>query len=136
MINIFDAINTLQLDYLNIFSNFLNDCETFLNSSIGLLLIMCGDIELNPGPKMKFLNFCHVNIRSLSRSKLLALQTHLANFYDVITLSETHLHPGLPKDVFNLKGFHEIIRKDRPGLGGGVAVYVKENIAFKRIFEL
>ena len=33
--------------------------------------------------------------------------------------------------MFDL-GFHDIIRKDRDGLGGGVAVYVKDNIFYKR----
>jgi hypothetical protein len=102
-----------------------------------LLAVKAGDIELNPGPSngtCKNLNVCHVNIRSLSRSKLLALQTSLAKLYDIITISETHLHPGVPNDTFELKGYHDIIRKDRAGRGGGVAIYVKENICYKRIY--
>ena len=39
-------------------------------------------------------------------------------------------------DTFKLQGFHDIIRKDRTdGQGGGVAVYVRENIAYKRLFN-
>ena len=38
--------------------------------------------------------------------------------------------------LFKLQGFHDIIRKDRTdGQGGGVAVYVRENIAYKRLFN-
>jgi hypothetical protein len=53
----------------------------------------------------------------------------------VITLSETYLHAGLGDDVFRLEGFHDIIRKDRDGMGGGVALYVRNNIACKRLYE-
>ena len=72
-------------------------------------------------------------IRSLSRSKLTAIQCSLLDAFDLITISETHLHAGLPNNLFELKGFHGIIRRDRVGLGGGVAVYVKENIKYQCI---
>ena len=100
---------------------------------IVLCLLLSNDIELNPGPICKALNICHVNIRSLSQSKLTAIQCSLSDAFDLITISETHLHAGLPNDLFELKGFHRIIRRDRVGLGGGVAVYVKENIKYQRI---
>ena len=96
------------------------------------------DVQVNPGPPTqpcKKLSICHVNIRSLSRSKLRAIQTSLYNFYDIITLSETHLHAGVTNDLFQLEGYHDIIRKDRADNGGGVAIFIKENISFKRIFK-
>jgi len=99
---------------------------------------MCGDIQENPGPetlRSKSLSICHVNIRSLSRSKLLAIKTSLCNLYDVITVSETFLHQGVSDDVFSIQGFHNIIRKDRDGHGGGVAIYIRNNIPFKRVHE-
>jgi len=34
-----------------------------------------------------------------------------------------------------VKGFHDIIRKDRATLGGGVAIFVKENIVYKRLIQ-
>ena len=85
--------------------------------------------------RCKNLNVCHVNIRSLSRAKLLAIQTSLTQQYDIITISETHLHVGVSGDLFKLNGFHDIIRKDRDGHGGGVAVYIRDTISYKRIFE-
>ena len=54
--------------------------------------MLSGDVELHPGPAYKSLNMCHVNIRSLSRSKLKDIELHLAGIYDVITISETYLH--------------------------------------------
>ena len=76
-----------------------------------MLLLLAGDIEENPGPinrkdgKCRSLSMCHVNIRSLSRSKLLAVQTSLADLYDIITISESHLHQGIGNDVFTIPGF-------------------------------
>jgi hypothetical protein len=55
--------------------------------------------------------------------------------YDVITISESHLHQGVTSDVFRLQGFHDIIRKDRDGNGGGVAIYIKDSISYKRIYK-
>ena len=105
---------------------------------ICLLLLLAGDIHENPGPetvKMKYISTCHVNIRSLTRSKLLALQSSFSNHFDIITLSETFLHAGVSNDVFRIQGFHDILRKDRNGHGGGVAAYIRNNIAFKRLYE-
>ena len=106
-----------------------------------MLLLLAGDIKENPGPvnrkdgTCRSLSMCHVNIRSLSRSKLLAIQTSLVDLYDIITISESHLHQGIGNDVFTIPGFHEILRKDRDGNGGGVAMYIRENIAYKRHYE-
>ena len=110
-----------------------------LTAVILLLLILSGDVHPNPGPSINHkcchLNICHSNIRSLSRAKLLAIQTTLKNAFDIITLSETHLMPNVSNDVFKLQGYHDIIRKDRGALGGGVAIYVKENLYYKRLYE-
>jgi hypothetical protein len=104
-----------------------------------LLALSAGDIHRNPGPNgtkfCKMISMCHVNIRSLSRSKVRAIQTSLTSLYDIITLSETHLHNGVTNDVFKLNGHHNIIRKDRLNQGGGVAIYVKENILYKRMLK-
>ena len=50
---------------------------------------------------------------------------------DIITISETWLTPDIPDDNISLKGFHKPIRKDRDGEGGGVAIYVRENLILK-----
>ena len=100
--------------------------------------MQCNDIERNPGPinvKFSKLKMCHANVRSLTRAKLKDIQITLAAAYDIITLSETHLSSAVNNDVFALNGFHDIIRKDRPGMGGGVAVYIRESILYKRIVK-
>ena len=120
--------------FSNCIFTFVNLC--FLIAVVPILLILANNIHKNPGPlplkKCRQLNICHSNIRSLSRAKLLAIQTSLSSAFDIITLSETHLSANVTSDVFDLKGFHGIIRKDRNGYGGGVAIYVKENLIYKR----
>ena len=101
-----------------------------------MLNLLSGDVELNPGPnKCRALKLCHVNIRSLSRSKLLAIKTSLIDLYDIITISETHLHAGVPNDLFKIQGFHDIIRKDRGSEGGGVAMFIRDSIGYKRVYK-
>lgn len=98
-----------------------------------MLIILSGDIELNPGPisKLKDLNICHANIRGLNDTKMLAIKTNLCSKYDIITLSETFLSIGSLVDL-TLPGYHNVIRRDRPTFGGGLAIFIRDNIAFKR----
>ena len=64
-----------------------------------IVLIICGDIELNPGPiKDKTCNnfpMCHWNLNSIAEhdfSKLSLLEAFNAyHMYDIICLSETYL---------------------------------------------
>lgn len=104
---------------------------------ISLLLFISG-VEPNPGPnpfcKLKHLRVCHVNIRGL-KDKINDIKTSLCN-YDIITLSETWLSSTTSNTDLALPGFQEIIRRDRPTFAGGVAVYVREGIAFKRLCDL
>ena len=110
----------------------------FCMLTIILYNLLSGDIEPHPGPaskKNKNVRSCHVNIRSLSRSKLLAIKTTLCQLYDIITISESQLHAGIPNTLFKLEGYHEIIRKDRGARGGGVAVFIRDSISYKRVFK-
>ena len=89
---------------------------------------------MNSGPqnlKVKNMSICHVNIRGLSASKLRSVQVSLSELYDVITISETFVSASSTHNL-DLPGFHPIIRRDRSTFGGGVAVYVRSCIPFKR----
>lgn len=102
------------------------------------LILLCGDIETNPGPNTHDLWIMHANVRSL-RNKLDIIEAEY-NKFDIITFSETWLpienttrptsetrlsSEGTNKS-FLLPNYHSPIRKDRPnGSYGGVAVYIK-----------
>ena len=98
-----------------------------------LLLLLAGDIELNPGPKK--LSICQLNVRSLG-DKLSAIRTSLAGKYDIIAITETHLSTNSNIDL-GIHGYQPFIRLDRPNRGGGgIGVYVSNNLSFKRIYNL
>jgi hypothetical protein len=55
---------------------------------------------------------------------------------DVITITETWLSDIVPDEVVNIPKF-SLVRKDRPvGRGGGVQVYIRENITYKLRLDL
>jgi len=97
---------------------------------------MCGDIQPNPGPalNLKDVSACHINIRGLNESKMTAIKTSIWNVYDIITISETFLSDNSTVDL-SLPGYHPLIRRDRPTFGGGVAVFIKENLIYRRRLE-
>ena len=86
------------------------------------LLIVCGDIESNPGPQGTPVShentFFHVNIRSL-RNKLNYIIDIVEDF-DIIFFTETHLDNSISDGDISLSGFEVPIRRDRNCSGGGI----------------
>ena len=119
--------------------------NSILVTSIGLsvmtlvmyLILLCGDVELNPGPQSTCLSLWHCNIRGLNTEKLLALKFEIEGHFDLVAVTETLLCNTKTLDL-SLNGYLPIFRKDR-GQGdvpwGGVALYVNENIIAKRKTE-
>ena len=65
-----------------------------------LLLICCGDIESNPGPKKQHqISFCHWNLNGLAAHNLskvsLLLAISVSRKYATISLYETFLDPSI-----------------------------------------
>ena len=104
-----------------------------------MLLILSGDIELNPGPDSEhsgFLDICHLNIHSLS-DKITAVKASLAGTYDIIAITETLLRPHHDTSKLELKGYHPLIHRDRDDRGGGgCAVYVRDSLHYIRLNQL
>ena len=89
--------------------NWLIICYTLYLYNYYLILIMrSGDIEENPGPN--FPRICHINIRSLSAVKLLAIKHEIVGKFD-ITLSETFLSMESSTNL-EIPGFHLLFRRD------------------------
>ncbi len=103
-----------------------------------LLLLKCGDVEVNPGPT----SFCHLNARSLlsgvDLNKHLESQYSLldeiyetlvyVNEFDIIAIGETWLSDNVSDSDLTLSGYHVPFYKHRGARGGGVMLYVKEHI--------
>ena len=76
---------------------------------IFLILLACGDVQLNPGPKNKFdINFsiCHWNLNSKvahNYARVFLLKAYMAVYkFDIICISETYLGTSITSDNGNL----------------------------------
>ena len=108
------------------------------------VLITCGEIELNPGPKKDKscdnFSLCHWNLNSvaahdLSKLSLLeAYNTH--HMYDIICLSKTYLDSSVSDDDprLNLSGY-KLVRTDNLSNNKrcGVGIYFKETLAIRPV---
>ena len=89
------------------------------------------------------LSFCYLNARSLvTRSQDgLTRFDHLYNFAcldissDCIIITETHLDNTIDSNEIKMAGY-QLFRKDRNRSGGGVAIYIKDELAALEILEL
>ena len=103
---------------------------------ISNLLMRCGHIELNPGPKYSSLTFCHWNLNGLTAHdniKISLLQAYVTQYNcDIICLSETFLNFSIQNDDDTIKiEAQNLIRLDHPSdsKNGGVCVYFKKHIS-------
>ena len=115
---------------------------------ICLLLIICGDIEQCPAPEsysadlrnicsFKGLKIVHLNTQGISTSfnGICELLGHKPEI-DILTLSETHLQQEDTDELFKIIGY-EFKRRDRTNSPwGGVAMYIKDGIKYRRRDDL
>ena len=55
------------------------------------------------------------------------------NNLDILTISETKIDDTFPDSPFLIKGFSVPYRLDRTAKGGGILLYIREDIPSKRI---
>ena len=103
------------------------------------LILLCGDIEENPGPKTKpndNLSVCHWNVNSIPShnfQKIAVLESFVAmHKFDIICISETFLNNTYEDNDLNLNGY-SLLQADHPSNAkrGGVCSYYKETLALK-----
>ena len=120
-----------------------------------LVMLLSGDIELNPGPGSvdgttesinssssssfetltNHLSILHLNIQSIV-PKLDLIEGEAAS-YDVLVFSESWLNPNVPDESLHMENFSPPFRTDRTDrTGGGVIVYVRDTISSKRRSDL
>ena len=110
-----------------------------INFAFKLLLILCGDAEVKPGPgHWTSLSFCHWNLDSISAHdfvKVSLLAAHNAiHKFDIICLSVTFLNSSLQNDDHSLvSNGYKLVRTDNPSelKGRGVCIYFKESLPIK-----
>ena len=69
----------------------------------------------------------HLNINSL-RNKFEQLKGMIISAIDILIITETKLDDSFPPAQFNIDGFSKPYRLDRTGNGGGILIYVRDNI--------
>ena len=73
----------------------------------------------------------HLNINSL-RNKFESIKPIISPNFDIFLVSETKLDESFPNNQFSISGYR-MFRQDRNCFGGGLCIYVKENIASKQL---
>ena len=119
-----------------------------LNSFFHLLILISGDISLNPGPnhqhklqrlnkwnifKSKCLHFIHLNINSLlpkiEELRIIAKSTNAT----IISISESKLDESVLESEIQIDNY-KILLCDRNRHGGGVACYMRNDLSYNIIF--
>ena len=118
-----------------------------LNSFFNLLILLSGDISLNPGPnhqhKLQCLNKCNIfksrglqfidlNISSLflkiEELQIIAKSTNAA----IIGIKESKLDESVLEPEIQID-YYKILRCDTNRHGGGVACYIRNDLSYKII---
>ena len=87
------------------------------------------------GIRIKNLNrvlIATLNINSIS-SKFEQLKIVISNYLDILVIQETKLDSSFPIEQFIIPGYSKPYRLDRNRNGGGVIVYVREDIPSKEL---
>ena len=136
--NIYQSLSCLSL-FICYLLRILRLNFDFIYLLIFMLLLLCGDIELNPGPNERDnLTMCHWNLNSIAAHnfiKMKSLQAYNSiQKFDIICLSETYLDKSYCNDCedININGY-KWIRADNPQntKRGGVCLYYKEHLPIK-----
>ena len=106
----------------NLFNHVTLDCSYYTDTRFN------DEININDG-----LSIIHINCRSLSAnfSRLADYLSGFNHMFDIIAVSETWLTSNSNPSLFNLPGY-EFCHVDRKNKrGGGVAIYVNNNLNFE-----
>ena len=76
----------------------------------------------------------NLNVASLP-SRIDELRSTVIGKIDILVLTETHLDESFPAEQFFIEGFKTPYRQDRNKFGGGVMIYIREDIPSKILDE-
>ena len=90
--------------------------------------------DLSNGSPIDTNNFTivHYNINSITAPGRLDQLSDISSVLklDILVLTESKLDDTIPSNLITLPGYHEPLRRDRNRHGGGVLVYISENLIF------
>ena len=116
-------------------------------ASLQLLLILSGDIETCPGPvdeitnlkNLRGMKFLHLNVRGLWNNFAFISEILFSNReIDIFSLSETHIieEGCTPGELYHIDNYTYINRSRSTGQGGGVGIYIADNLKWIRRNDL
>ena len=101
------------------------------------------NIDISNGHPIDIENFkvVHYNINSILANDRIEQLTDICRTLriDVLILSESKLDQTIPNNLITIPGYHEALWHDRPingRHGGGVLMYIAENLAYQHRPEL
>ena len=77
----------------------------------------------------------HININSI-RNKFEPLVKYVGNNLDILMVSETKIDDTFPESQFLIEGFSTPYRLDRTAKGGGILLYIRQDIPSKYIKKI
>ena len=84
-------------------------------------------LTLTPIANINRLMIGHININSI-RNKFEMLSNIIKDNLDILMISETKLDLTFSSNQFTIEGYAAPIRFDRNGRGGGIILYIREDI--------
>ena len=124
-----NSVEKSSYEHIGLSSNNTNEC--FLSESSDT---QNDDLIGLSKQRLKYpknLTIRHLNINSV-RNKFSSLHQAVLNKTDILLLSETKIDDSFPNSQFYAEGF-KMYRKDRTKTGGGLLLYVDENLPGKII---
>ena len=101
-------------------------------SGLMLLILMCGDVSMNPGPVM----LGSVNARSIQNKGLLLTDKIASHAFDFLCLTETHICTT-DSDSFvcslTPNGLSLIHRPRSSGIGGGGGFFICDSYKYRKV---
>ena len=127
------------------FNSKLNECLpifSYFSIIVQFLLILSGDVEVNPGPdvapnttrELSSISILHQNIRSI-RNKCNYIKNNFLD-YDILCFTESKLSVDILDSAIILEGFDKFYRKDNSSNSGGLITYFSPHLISRRVHEL
>lgn len=123
------------------------DYRTSSKNVLSVCILLCGDVHPCPGPpgsvnsesfqhfRKRGLHFIHLNIRSIlpkiDELREIAIKTRAA----VFGITETWLDESVFDSEIIIPGY-SIVRRDRNREGGGVCLFIRNNLTFNNRIDL